>query len=449
MKKYFCFILFVSFIFCQSISKADEKFLCISDIHFDPFYDTTLVHDLMKTPYEKWETVFEKSSNKEKGKYGIDANYFLLKSLLSEVSGKTDEFELIIISGDFLSHEFEEHFYEYSGTKSETELRSFIDKTIGFVKFLFDKYLPGKPMVIAFGNNDSYCGDYMLEPGGDFIKMFYDTWDERFASGNVSFDEYSNGYYDLYYPEGSRNRFIVLNTVYFSPKYLNKCGVADIDPADAQFSFLEQTLRESLEREDKVWLVYHIAPGADVYSTIKIDGDCKEKIILQWKDEYAARFIELTYGYKDIITAQIGGHIHRDDFRVLLKDDEPFSFIHLNPAVSPVYYNNPSYQFLSINPSGFTIDNAESFYTNLMNQDGFWRSEYNFNISYGESGINTTSLYNLWQRMETDEELQKKYFQYYTSFMQSGLETLESEWLPYWCGITRISLEDYEDCYCR
>lgn len=449
MKKFITFVLFVALIFAHGDIVADGKVLCISDIHFDPFYDTTLVQSLITSPSKDWKSVFESSKDKSLGKFSVDANYFLVKSLMNELSKKKDEMDLIYISGDFISHDFVDNFYKYSGDNSETAMRDFIEKTIKFLKDMFDEYIPGVPVIPALGNNDSYCGDYMLEPNGDFIKMFYECWNDRIP-GDIDYSKKAAmGYFDLYFPAGSKNRIVVLSTVYFSPKYDDKCGHSKINPAEKQFEWLEQILAESKERGDFVNLLYHIAPGADIYSTIKKNPDCKGEVVLQWKNEYTVRFSELIYDYKETVNTQIAGHIHRDDFRVFQKSGVPYSFIHLNPAVSPIYWNNPSYQILHVDLNSFTIKNAETFYLNLPEEDGVWINEYNFNIAYNENGINKNSLWNVSNRIESDINVRQRYFQYYTSFLETGLENLEDEWKAYWCGITQLELSDYEECYCE
>ena len=54
----------------------------ISDIHFDPFYDPTLLVQLINKEAADWEGVFETSTIKSYGTVGSDSNYNLLKSFL-------------------------------------------------------------------------------------------------------------------------------------------------------------------------------------------------------------------------------------------------------------------------------------------------------------------------------------------------------------------------------
>ena len=47
--------------------------------------------------------------------------------------------------------------------------------------------------------------------------------------------------------------------------------------------------------------------------------------------------------YRGVVRQIYAGHIHRDDFRVFPnRDGNPLVPVHVNPAVSPVYFNNPA-----------------------------------------------------------------------------------------------------------
>ena len=35
--------------------------------------------------------------------------------------------------------------------------------------------LPGKPIILALGNNDSDCGDYQIDPGGPYLAATRET----------------------------------------------------------------------------------------------------------------------------------------------------------------------------------------------------------------------------------------------------------------------------------
>jgi len=66
---------------------ADQgTFLLLSDIHFDPYADTTLVPKLAEAPVDQWTSIFESSSLKAFSIYGKDTDYPLLASTMEETA---------------------------------------------------------------------------------------------------------------------------------------------------------------------------------------------------------------------------------------------------------------------------------------------------------------------------------------------------------------------------
>src|SRR5580658_8024472 len=91
------------------------NFLLMSDIHFDPFADPTLVKSLMAAPVEKWESILKSSSDKSFAPPGQDANYPLLISALT-AAAKKGRYDFALITGDYLVHESRKLFEPIGGT---------------------------------------------------------------------------------------------------------------------------------------------------------------------------------------------------------------------------------------------------------------------------------------------------------------------------------------------
>ena len=76
----------------------------LSDIHFDPFYDPSLIAELIDKPADAWEGVFESSQINGYGTAGKDSNYTLMKSAFADMAARTDrgrKLDFIIFTGDF------------------------------------------------------------------------------------------------------------------------------------------------------------------------------------------------------------------------------------------------------------------------------------------------------------------------------------------------------------
>ena len=173
MKKIFhpVFILFFYCVAAVAQQTNESRFLNFSDIHFDPFYDTTLVEKLVRLDYKEWENVFSDSDNTNFGKYGKDTDFRLFRSVMKEMKQRIPGPDFIIITGDFMSHNFNENYKEYSGIENTDSLNLFIKKTMQFVTSYIVKYYPGTLIFTMVGNDDAYCGNYMIEPDGGFLKM--------------------------------------------------------------------------------------------------------------------------------------------------------------------------------------------------------------------------------------------------------------------------------------
>jgi hypothetical protein len=62
----------------------------------------------------------------------------------------------------------------------------FIDKTITFLTQRIREQFPRIPIYPALGNADSYCGDYQLQPKGEFLRRTADTRKDYFATATMS-----------------------------------------------------------------------------------------------------------------------------------------------------------------------------------------------------------------------------------------------------------------------
>src|ERR1700749_2617569 len=59
----------------DSIAAPSGRFFTLSDLHFNPYYDSSLVMKLAQTDVQNWEAIFQSSQVKNYGVYGQDS-YF-------------------------------------------------------------------------------------------------------------------------------------------------------------------------------------------------------------------------------------------------------------------------------------------------------------------------------------------------------------------------------------
>jgi sphingomyelin phosphodiesterase acid-like 3 len=330
----------------------------ISDIHFNPFYDPALINSLIESNYTKWQGIFSHSSIQGYGTHSADTNYNLLNSALDNMYLLAPRPDFIMISGDFLSHDFQETYAKLSGGADPKAVHSFIDKTIAFVTWMIATRFPNTSVYPALGNNDSYCGDYQLEPSGQFLRATVKTWKSllknRSNSGSFVRTFPTRGSYSIIAPNNRAHRLIVLNTTFFSINYQNTCGDHKAEPGSDEMKWLEVELQKASAAKEKVWLVYHIPPGIDVFSTLLRQrtslADQTSQIISFWQPTYNQQFISLVSQYSAMIAGSFAGHMHMDSFELFQSANQnAVSFVHITPAISPLFGNNPAFELFSYN----------------------------------------------------------------------------------------------------
>ena len=433
------------------------NFVSLSDIHFDPFYDPTLVDQLIQSDYTEWQKIFSSSKTKNYGTYGEDTNYPLLNSALQHAALAAKDADFVIISGDFLSHHFNENYYTYSGNKNPKALHEFINKTIAFVTMMLTESFPNVPTYPVVGNNDSYCGDYQIQPAGEFLEATTEYWKVFFKDKDNSKAFLATfpvgGYYTVLPQNISPHRLIALNTIFWSIKYKNACGNPQEDPGQKQLQWLKVQLQHAATNKEKVWLVYHIPPGINPYSTVKANStEAFTKAISYWDTDFTNQYMELMAKYSSVIVLSLVGHIHMDNFELVREKftSNPVSFVHFTPSISPIFGNNPSFELITYDPDSYTLIDYETHYMDLgtASKVAKWKPEYRFSTAYNQPLISIESLQSIYQRMQKGlGNDQKNYIQYYNVDNTASPNINEKNWPVYWCAIGNITESQFLNCY--
>ena len=382
----------------------------ISDIHFDPFYDPKLVPALIQSDYTSWRMIFAGSAVQGYGSHKADTNYQLLNSALENIYARAHTPDFIVISGDFLAHDFQDTYAQATGTNDAKAVNSFIDKTIAFVTWMIARRFPNTPVYPALGNNDSHCGDYNLEPAGEFLRTTAQTWKSllRNTSNSKSFMQTFplTGSYSVIAPQNLNHRVIVLNTTFFSNNYKNKCGDPSADPGREEMKWLESELAKAAAANARVWLVYHIPAGIDVFATVK-----QKQPVALWRDSFNQQFLDLVTQNSKVIVAAFAGHFHMDSFQLMrTANQSPVSFVHITPGISPLFGNNPAFDVFTYNRKSATLQDYTAYYFDLgspaakKNAPVRWSKEYSFALGYGQPSFSAASLNAIYSQMLTNNK---------------------------------------------
>jgi sphingomyelin phosphodiesterase acid-like 3 len=245
-----------------------------------------------------------------------------------------------------------------------------------------------------------------------------------------------------------------LNTVLFSVKYENiSPSNTNCDPAQKELEWLAEELKSAAEKNEKVWLLLHIPVGVNVYSTLHkfLDDSGRLTDVLPfWKPQYSRQFLTLTDIYSQIIKAMFAGHTHMDTFRITKStypEVDPSCFIHVSPAISPQFGNNPGYEIFTYDKRDFTLTDYEVRYLNLENPavgiDSPWVIEYSFSEAYQVASISSRSLNKLWAKFANSPDIRFLWMKYFNVSHTRVPGITNKDWKGYWLGMGKLLKEDY------
>jgi hypothetical protein len=435
------------------------RFLMMSDLHFDPMADPKLVDRLSAAGPEEWEAIFETSDSKTAARYGADSNWPLLHSALRQTKETLPNPGFVILPGDFLAHSFRRQFDAATVDHSDAAYRTLVRKTMQYLALQLEQTFPDTPILPALGNDDSYCGNYQLQPQGPFLAdtlpiirgMVGAMGSLSFEQNWISYGNYSVTVHGL--------RLIFPNTVFLSANYRNACGSADdADPGSATLAWLETELSSAQQNQQQVWLVYHIPPGVDGFATLR-RGSCPDGIVPMWKQAYAEPFYALMRRYSDNVVASFAGHIHMDDFRLLGGNDGYYGFVLVTPALSPIYGQNPAFRTVLSDASGGILDQTTYELANLLEAaergaSPVWRAEYTFTQAWQLPRIDLaslTQLYAMTANVPADRDRWRQFLPVSSPvYWPANLgEAASQAALAYRCADGQVLLPEYARCYCN
>ena len=395
--------------------KTPAHFLSLSDIHFNPFCLKHSVDTLIKSEVSEWTNLFKTIGANNLG--AADTDFPTFMGFLQQMTNLKYDPDFVVISGDYLSHGLIDNM---PNNNNITQRDSFTHKTTEYVMTtlrdsLRKSYGASLPLFPVLGNNDSDCGDYMLAPNGSYLKAMAPLW-LSLLKGMVNPTEFrqtfeKGGYYKASLPNKTNHTILALNSVLFSGAYqkpnhwrINYCTSAGLPDdtvrhyANEQLKWLKNELIAA-NGKDSVWIIYHIPPGIDAYSTVD-----KCEIKYYWSDYYNWQdsFFHILNHHSAPVTAQFAGHSHMDHF--MLVDDlnnQPNSFIHITPAISSLFGNNPGFFLYEYDAVSTHLQNYWAYYSTAGDPNS-WQEEYAFEATYGQSEITAQSLTQLQKQLLVD-----------------------------------------------
>jgi sphingomyelin phosphodiesterase acid-like 3 len=433
-------------------------FATISDIHFDPLDPPEFAQRLADTAPQDWDEIFAEIESQTASPYGKDSNYALLKSAMQAFSRAAADVDFVVVPGDFLAHRIEERAADALGVdRNSPAVAALTEKTTVYLANALRDALPGKPMILALGNNDSACGDYKIQPGGPYLaataKAIRDTLGDDALDPDFDETYGAGGYYAVRHPTVKTVVVIVLNDTLWSAKYDDDC--ADGTPANEaadMLAWLERRLETARSDGESVWLVRHIPAGLDAFATDRSKAKaCDLKAVPLLREPYASAMPDLMRRYARTITASLAGHLHHDAYRIVAdKDGTVAGFDKIAPAISPIFGQNPGFQIFSYDPATGVPTDFETWYladleSTSLASPGDWRREYDFSGAYGQPDLSAASVATMWTAAQNPGATRQQYARYYNV---SHDELSEAELPAYLCAMRHSDVAGFNACYC-
>ncbi len=444
--------------------------LFVSDIHFEPFWDPGKSAQLAAAPVSEWKAILGSPATADREQQfaeleqncharGVDTSYTLYESSLRAMRAGAAEAKFALLSGDLISHGFSCKFAMVFPKAGPGGYPAFVEKTIAYVEAQLRAALPHVPVYAALGNNDSDCGDYRLDANSEFLEatgrdLTADLPATERTEAQRTFA--AAGYYSVTLPAPMQHtKMLVLDDLFMAKKYATCGGKADAAPAAEQIAWMKGQLDAARSKHEKIWVMSHIPPGVDPYSTAMKGKDvCKGGTPMMFLSSEA--LAETVAKYGDVVRLAVFGHTHMDEVRLLESKGEGMAErgipVKLVGSISPINGNAPSFTVASIDAgTGVMRDYRVIVASNATGVDTKWTEEYDFAKTYKQVSFTATTVRNVIAGFGADPSAREKASQSYIRNYGSGTGegTLSQFWKPYVCSLANDGAADaFRACVC-
>ena len=444
----------------------------VSDIHFDPFYDPARAQQLINEPVSKWNAILFGSAIAQSAtgvqwaakRLPCARRRHALRSAALQLAGHAPP------STRGKVHDGERRparsriscrYPKLFPAATQNDYQLFVLKTLTFVIEELRATIPGIPVYVALGNNDTACGDYRLDAGSDFLAQTGRIIAEglppserqhalrAFAKG---------GYYSVMMAAPMRDtRLIVLNDIFQSPKYQTCGGKADDAAGAGEMAWMREQLTRAQRLRQRVWVMGHIPPGVDPFATVlKFTDVCGNGTpeMFQTSD----KMTDLLTEHAGVIRLGIFAHTHMDEIRLFHRQNgaehsahEQAVAIKIVPSISPVDGNNPSFTIADINPASALLQDYRVIAaSNQTGIDTTWSKEYDYAQAYHEAQFSPSTLKDLVAEFENDRGAKSAASQEYIRNYYVGDRSRELApfWSQYVCALANYTAKAFAGCWC-
>ena len=440
----------------------------VSDIHFEPFFDPSKAVRLADAPVSAWKSILSGPVSADREARfaalqkscpvrGQDSSYPLFDASLRAMHRDGVGAKFVTVSGDLIAHSFQCKFGAVFPQAAAGAYRAFVEKTIDFVIDSLDEAVPGVPVYVALGNNDSDCGDYQLDAHSEFLSAVGEEVAKSFPEAErkgIAESYAAGGYFSARLPAGNA-RMLVLDDQFMGAKYTTCGGKPDPTAAEAQLDWLQKQLAEARQNKEKVWVMAHIPPGVDAHATaLKMDATCGgkgPKLFLA-----SEKIADVLTANSDVIALAVFAHTHMDELRILKPENGATGggevAVKLVASVSPINGNLPSITLGRVSASTATLmDYKVMVASNATGVDTTWREEYDWDKTYHAAEFSAASVSKLVDGFAADGDAKTDASQAYIRDFIAGKDSplLGLVWPLYACGLGHDSAQAFKACACH
>ena len=132
---------------------------------------------------------------------------------------------------------------------------------------------------------------------------------------------------------------------------------------------------------------------------------------------------------------------------------KPISFMHIGPAISPLFGNNPGFGIVQYDPAAFLFKDYSIYWLNLEATTPVtepWKLEYTFSSKYSsvyQNGvIDPATIKALYDAIKTDQTVRANYIKYYNVSDPLFPGITDADWEYFRCAIGNWTKADFEKC---
>jgi sphingomyelin phosphodiesterase acid-like 3 len=457
-------------------SPSTVPVLMLSDIHLDPFHDPAKLARLRAAPATGWAAILDAPPSPTQAAdfahlqstcsaRGVDTPIALLESSLRAARKQQPTPLFVTVPGDLMAHHFDCRFHTLAPGATNADYIAFAAKTVAFVALQLHRTFPRSPIYFALGNNDSGCNDYQEDPNSAYLHADAASFAADAltpANSAAILREFPHlGDYNIALPAPiEHTRLLVLQDIFESTHYTSCGGTASGNaastPATHQITWLRAQLTAARAAHEHVWVMAHIPPGIDAYSTFAhrrrvCSGQSPEMFL------GSEALADTLTDFPDVIRLALFAHTHMDELRVYetAAGAIPGKLI---PSITPVDGNNPAFTLAEIEPATATLKDYTVFAAdNQTGIDTKWREEYRYSTTYNLPDLSGASLAKLTSSFRADKSGTSDASRAYQRFFfvsNPGLSAsikaalLQFVWPAYSCALTSDHITDFRSCVC-